>query len=178
MTKILLVLFLLLSLFFPLRGFAQEATPTPTPFPQYTLPYPGLLPDSPLYFLKILREKVVLFLIADSLKKSEYLLLEADKYINAGVYLFEKGNDTLAQTIFAKGETYLEEAVVQASNAKKQGFTIDQQAEKLYLSTKKHQEVLLELAEKAEKKNKEQLLQQVKKARETEGRAKELLLKK
>ncbi|HSW97310.1 MAG TPA: hypothetical protein VLF89_05800, partial [Candidatus Saccharimonadales bacterium] len=32
---------------------------------QYDLPYPGLLPDNPLYSLKVLRDKIVEFFISD-----------------------------------------------------------------------------------------------------------------
>jgi len=45
----------------------------------YTLPYPGLLPDNPLYPLKMIRDRIILFLINDSAKRTEYYLLQADK---------------------------------------------------------------------------------------------------
>ena len=60
---------------------------------EYTLPYPGILPDSPLYFLKTARDKIVSFLISDPLKKAEFNLLAADKRLNSGIFLFNKGKE-------------------------------------------------------------------------------------
>ncbi|MBF8250036.1 MAG: LPXTG-motif cell wall anchor protein, partial [Candidatus Levybacteria bacterium] len=66
---------------------AQTATPSSNQEVNYELPYPGLLPDSPLYFLRVTRDKLVSFLISDPLKKAEFDLLQADKRLNAGIYL-------------------------------------------------------------------------------------------
>src|SRR3989344_5431146 len=70
---------------------------------EYNLPYPGLLPDSPFYSLKSLRDKIVSFLISSPLKKAEFNLLQADKRLNAGLYLFnsakQNGGDKDAKKI-------------------------------------------------------------------------------
>lgn len=144
----------LLLLFNVHATFAQEqdvegaaVSPTPTPI-KYDLPYPGLLPDSPLYFLKTARDRLINFLIADPLKKAEFNLLQADKRLGAGVYLFKKEKVELAETTLSKGENYLEQAIEKAKEAQKQGRETSTLEDKLFLATKKHQEVLRELEEK------------------------------
>src|SRR3989344_6985739 len=52
---------------------------------EYTLPYPGILPDNLLYPIKVFRDRIVSFLISDPLKKAEFNLLQADKRLQAGV---------------------------------------------------------------------------------------------
>lgn len=136
--------------------FAQEQdvegaaiSPTPTPI-KYELPYPGLLPDSPLYFLKTARDRLIDFLIADPLKKAEFNLLQADKRLQVGVYLLKKnqGKEALAESTVSKGENYLEQAIEKAKEAQKQGRETSAFTNKLFLATKKHQEVLREMEEK------------------------------
>lgn len=136
--------------------FAQEQdvegaaiSPTPTPI-KYELPYPGLLPDSPLYFLKTARDRLINFLIADPLKKAEFNLLQADKRLQAGVYLFKKqGKQRLAESTISKGENYFEQAIREVEKAKNQGRDTVSILEKLSLAAKKHQEVLEELENKS-----------------------------
>lgn len=146
-----------LSLFLTVSvALAQEqdvegvaVSPTPTPI-KYELPYPGLLPDSPLYFLKTARDRIINFLIADPLKKAEFNLLQADKRLQAGVYLFKKqGKERLAESTISKGENYFEQAIREVEQAKKQGRDTIPILGKLSLAVKKHQEVLKELENKA-----------------------------
>jgi len=111
---------------------------------EYTLPYPGLLPDSPLYFLKTARDKMVSFLISDPLKKAEFNLLAADKRLNSAVFLFEKGKEkfSLALSTVSKGENYFEDAIAKAGEAKKKGLDTNDILRRLSDSAYKHQEVI------------------------------------
>jgi len=77
----------------------------------YVLPYPGILPDSPLYFIKMVRDRVVGWLITDPVKKAEYNLLMADKRINAGLMLISYGKEELGETTISKGRQYLVQGV-------------------------------------------------------------------
>lgn len=141
------------TLLFPLLGFAQEekiATPPAQPKKvEYTLPYPGILPDNPLYGLKMLRDRVVAWFINDPLKKAEYDLLQADKRLNSGLFLIEQGKATLAESTFTEGERYMEEALNEAEKAQKAGKDINPLMSKLSLAALKHQEVLQEVLEKS-----------------------------
>ena len=98
----------------------QSLTPSPTPaMIDYQLPYPGILPGSPLYTLKMLRDKAMELLISDPLKKSNFYLLQADKRLGSALMLYERGNETLAETTLSKGQKYLEKSLDKAVEAKK-----------------------------------------------------------
>ncbi len=138
-------------------AFAQEAplgALSPTPTIEYQLPYPGLLPDSPLYFLKTFRDRLMSYLIADPQKKAEFDLLQADKRLTAGVALAHKNSYPLATSTISKGENYFFDAVVNAQAAKKQGIAISSLRQKLLLASLKHQEVLTMLSNQAPKQQK------------------------
>lgn len=59
-------------------AYESQQAPLPTPS-NYALPYPGMLPDHPLFFLKQIRDRVMEQLISDPIKKAEFYLLQADK---------------------------------------------------------------------------------------------------
>lgn len=120
----------------------------------YELPYPGLLPDNPLYFLRIIRDKTVGFLISDPFKKAEFDLLQADKRLNAGIYLFNSAllNEKkikLAISTISKAENYFEQALDKIGEAKMQGRNISEMEGKLRNALKKHKQELEFLAKKA-----------------------------
>ncbi len=114
----------------------------------YFLAYPGMLPDHPLYFLKMARDRVWLWLTPDPLKKAELLLLFADKRLGAGKALIEGNKIELGITTITKAEKYLERAVAQERVAAQKGKETTTFLEKLTQATLKHQEVLTELEEK------------------------------
>lgn len=108
----------------------------------YELPYPGLLPDSPLYFLRVIRDETVGFLISDPFKKAEFNLLQADKRLNAGIYLFNKGKISLALSTISKAENYFGEAIDKIGEAKMEGRNIVEMQGKLRNAVKKHKQEL------------------------------------
>ena len=144
-------LLLSLILFFALVSVssAQEISPTPIPSPtpvEYDLAFPGMLPDHPLYKLKVLRDKIVLFITRDPIKKSEYHLLLADKRINMAKFLVDKGNIELAKETALKGENEYTLLVFLLKDVnKKPDKNFYERLEKAAL---KHQEVLREIIDK------------------------------
>lgn len=132
-------------------------TPTITPVPktEYPLAYPGILPDSVLYPIKMMRDRLVLFLTADSLKKTEILLLFADKRLGAAKALIDGGKTELGVTTATKGEKYLLQAVNQAIQAKKEGKNTQGLKEKLGNACLKHNEVISELMTKTSDNNRQ-----------------------
>lgn len=136
-------------------AFAQEASsPSATPTPpkeEYALPYPGLLPNHPLYFLKTTRDKVISFLIADSYKKAEFNLLQADKRLSAALSLMEKekGKEQIVVSTISKGLNYFEEAIAQSQAAQKEGRDIKDITKKFFASLEKHKEIVGSLKKKA-----------------------------
>lgn len=126
---------------------AQPVTPTMVQHSDYTLAYPGLLPDSPIYGIKVFRDRLVSFFISDPLKKSAFDLLQADKRLGAGFYLARKGGtyDTLVITTISKGENYFDDAIGQLPLIKQQGEDVSGQAARLLSAAQKHEEVLKQL---------------------------------
>lgn len=123
----------------------------------YYLPYPGILPDHPLYFLKMIRDRIWLLLTTDPLKKAEVLLLFADKRIGAARVLVEGGKPELGLTTATKAEKYLEKAINQEKLAQEKETKIF--LEKIKKASLKHEEVLVALSRSLE--GKEDLFEQL-----------------
>ena len=109
-----LLIGVLLSFF--LLGFtmvlAQESEPLlPSPSPsvpiEYALPYPGILPGHPLYFFKQTRDTILLLLITHPVRKGEFYLLTADKYLNMALQLSEQHQDKKVVETLEKDVAYL-----------------------------------------------------------------------
>lgn len=115
---------------------------------QYTLPYTGILPDNPLYFLKALRDNVWNLFITDPLEKANYDLLMADKRVGAASALLDKGEVDLAITTLSKSGNYFYLAIQQASLAKKQGEDVGDILSRLENASLKHQQVIFTMEEK------------------------------
>jgi len=111
----------------------------------YSLAYPGILPDHFLYPLKMIRDRIWLFFTVDPLRKIDVLLLFADKRIGAAKALTEEGKVDLALTTATKAEKYLERAVSQEKLARERGKDTSGQRERLVKATFKHEELLLEM---------------------------------
>lgn len=152
-------LFVFVGLFFLLffacstttKAFAQKDTPqiTETPTPpvassspkiKYDLAYPGILPDNPLYKIKVLRDKITKSLISDNYKKIDFYLLQADKGILATAMLLDKNNIPLAEQTALKAEHNMTiiSRTISTFNQKPK----DQLFENLKIASLKHQEVL------------------------------------
>lgn len=118
---------------------------------QYDLPYPGLLPDAPLYWLKTTRDRLVSFFISDPVKKAEFNLLQADKRLQASVLLVAKNKKEfpLAASTISKGENYFEEAISQVRQADTQGRDTAHMKNQLFQAVKKHTLLIDQLAQTA-----------------------------
>lgn len=111
----------------------------------YQLPYPGLLPDNPFYFLKAFRDQLTEFFLSKPLDRAQFDLLQSDKNTEASYLLVtQEANKTdLALTTFSQGEDDFSKAIDQVSTAKKQGYSILDMSKKLDLSNQKHLQILL-----------------------------------
>lgn len=123
------------------------STPTPTVESRvnYYLAYPGILPDHPLYSLKMIRDRISLALTTDEVKKAEKMLLYADKRLGAAKVLIEGNKADLGLTTLTKAEKYLEQAAGQVQNAKKSGKETGTIQESLKTASLKHKEVIEDL---------------------------------
>ncbi len=148
---------------------AQEVsiTPTPTSTPvQYSLPYPGILPGNPLFFLKTIRDNIISFMISNPQKKAEFNLLQADKSFATGQYLLDKNQDEVQALVsFNQGNKYFEDALEKLKEANQQGFASKDFAKKLSLANLKYQEIILGVIEKAKGEDKKQLLNELTKVK-------------
>ncbi len=112
----------------------------------YNLPHPGLLPDHPLYIVKLLRDKITEFLTRDYSKKAELYLLNSDKRAIAGYQLAKKGKISLAISTFSKGEKYFLKILQLIKEIKKQGSQLPNGfVETLKLANAKHHQLILEM---------------------------------
>jgi len=82
----------------------------------YYLPYPGILPDHPLYWLKMVRDRIILITVVNPDAKAEKLLLYADKRLGAAWALIDGNKQTLGVSTLTKAEKYLEQAVTINTN--------------------------------------------------------------
>lgn len=129
-------------------GASEQPTPTPIPKSTYYLVYPGTLPDHPLYKLKMLRDQIWLGVTTDRIKKTELLLLFADKRIGAGEVLVNGNKIDLGLSTLTKGEKYFERAVSEARVAKENGRDVTVILGKFKAASIKYEEVLASLEEK------------------------------
>ncbi|OGG25734.1 hypothetical protein A2960_05285 [Candidatus Gottesmanbacteria bacterium RIFCSPLOWO2_01_FULL_39_12b] len=148
----LLLLFVFSSSQVSAEGKGEEAllSITPIPIVEWTLPYAGILPDHPLYPIKQMRDKILLFVTRDPYKKVNIELILADKHLVMGSLLWERGSIDLAEKTLAQGEKYLLMGISILEAMEKDKDLPPGLIDKLKLAAKKHQEVLtrLMLAEK------------------------------
>lgn len=112
----------------------------------YDLPYPGILQDSPLYFLKAARDKALDIATRDPVKKAELYLLLSDKRINASTFLAKGGKTQLAITTASKAEKYTLRIPPLLERVKKEGGQYESSfVTRLKTSNAKHKQVITEL---------------------------------
>ncbi len=150
MKKSLVSIFFLFSLFiYPFPVGAASAFTI-----DYQLPYPGILPGSPIYPLKEIRDKITGFLVNSPLKKAEFDLLKADVRMSAAISLIEqKEQASLVQTTISKAQDYFSEALKKTREAKAQGVDMREFVKRLSLSNQKHLETVEKIEEKIDKKD-------------------------
>ena len=127
---------------------SPEATVSSSPKVNYFLAYPGILPDNPLYRLKMVRDRIWEWLTTGRLEKANLFLLYADKRLGAGKALIEGNKMDLGFSTLLKGEKYLERAIGEAEKAMEEGRKVETLVGRLKNASLKHEEVLLELKEK------------------------------
>lgn len=145
----------------------SAATATPPAQIQYDLPYPGILPDHPLYFLKVARDRLVGFLISDLVKKSEFNLLQSDKKLFAAQMLFDDGEDELAFETLSKSNNYMHSAISAANTAQEADRELGGLKSKIMTSLSKHEDSIQELLN-SDTSGKKQLTSELKRLEEIE----------
>jgi len=145
---------------------SETITPSPAPAEEYVLPYPGMLPDSPLYFLKTLRDRVMEFLVTDPVRKIDFYVLESDKDLNAGILLGLENKKSFVMTTFTQSLKDMGKAVSLATSMKGQGKMVTSDSiDHMAKSLAKHEQVLIDFVSKTsgtEKDNFDALVTQIK----------------
>lgn len=142
---------LFISVFFSIvpQVFAQMIpmdSITPSPIPksneiEYPLPYPGILPNKPLFILKDLRDKLLEVFTINPLKKTELYLLQADKNLSSSIVLFDLGKENMALRSFVKSQKYLEKAIDEEEVAKNSPGSLMELSAKITQSSRKQTEI-------------------------------------
>jgi len=140
----------ILLLLTPINSYAQETTVTPTSAPSaqtssYTLPYPGILPDSPFYKLKLMRDKLILMFTTDPARKIEFYILQADKQTAMIPILMTQNKKNLAAKIALRAEDNITQ-ITFVYKSKNDKPTKDFY-KKLEASIQKHQEIYFKAVE-------------------------------
>jgi hypothetical protein len=109
----------------------------------YELPYVGMLPDNPLYFIKQIRDKIVELSIRDYQKKADFYLLSSDKQAGIAIQLNKKGKTKQALQALSQAEILSLNIYSLYINSKKQGVTFNESfIYRLKLSNVKHRQVI------------------------------------
>ncbi len=130
-------------------AYAQVASSSSQTVTQidYQLAYPGMLPDNPLYFLKVFRDQLTSFFLSKPLDRAQFDLLQSDKNVEASYLLMTQqvGKNELAITTLSQGQNDFSSAIDQIAAAKKQGYSILEMSKKLDLSNQKHMQIIKEI---------------------------------
>lgn len=127
----------------------------PTYATEYRLTWPGILPDSPLYKIKVLRNKIIERLIIQPVRRIEFDLLMADKTLYASKFLLDKKEFSLARETALKGENYFSSLVADYAKVQAANGTIPKelrvQIDSAYVA---HQQLIKYLHDKAPEQDK------------------------
>jgi hypothetical protein len=148
----------------PVFGVANSdytASITPVPTIEYSLPFPGILPDHPLYGLKLMRDKILIMFTRNPVRKTHLNLLLADKKLVMGQLLWEKNDFDLSISTLYEGEKLLLISATGLSDLKTQNNLPEGLADKIELAAKKHQEVIKQLTIVTGNENLKQQLTQI-----------------
>ena len=142
--------------------YSQTSTTEATKL-DYFLPYPGILPDNPLYVFKDFRDQILKFITRDQSKKAEIYLNLADKKANTAINLEKKGKDKLASKMILLAEKDAQKIKKLVDSAKKQGDGPNQElVSKMKLSNQKHREVIDSLMKEIPKEESDNLTEALK----------------
>ena len=109
----------------------------------YQFPNAGkVLPDSPFWALKALRDRIWYLITPSPLKKAELSLLFSDKRLVSAQTLLAEGKPDIAISTLTKGEKYLEIAVSEEKIARSQDYNTSEFLTKLATASLKHREVI------------------------------------
>lgn len=139
--------FIIINIFTQLSSYSVYASS------EYSLPYPGILPNHRLYLIKAVRDRLVEFFTRDLNKKAELYLLYSDKRIYMAQMLADQKEWEMADSTASKAEKYLLKVSDTVEALKSMGGDVDITfIPKVKQAAQKHQQILKDLTKKAPKK--------------------------
>lgn len=106
------------------------------------MPWPGILPTSPLYSFKSLRDKVLSSLISSGEKRLEYDLFASNKSFREMFMLYERGNHEAAYRSGLKAQNYITRFIVDYKWMRDDGYT-SPVSEGAFIQTAENQKIVL-----------------------------------
>ncbi|MFC1687389.1 DUF5667 domain-containing protein [Patescibacteria group bacterium] len=125
---------------------------------------PGMLPDSPFYFLKGWWESIQLTFTFDDVKKAELFDKLASRKLLEAQKLVQKGEAELAEKHMEQFENRLQQMEQQIDKAQENGKDLEALIEKLEANSLRQQEVLSDVYEKVPDQAKEAILNAMEKS--------------
>jgi hypothetical protein len=111
----------------------------------YQLPVVKYLPGQPVYYLKMIQDRVSLWLTPGGKHKAELLMGYADERIATAEQLLDRGEAGIGVTTAGKGEKYFQQAIDEMRRAEKRGENVTDLREKMAGAIFKHHEILSEM---------------------------------
>jgi len=112
----------------------------------YVMPFCGrILPDSPFWPVKALRDKLWMGVTTNPMRKAELSLLFADKRLMSSYVLFKANKPQLALTTLTKAEKYMEEASILEKGKRGEGTDTKSFLFTLATASLKHREIIEEM---------------------------------
>lgn len=143
---LVILFFIVINIFLQLSRYSVYAAS------EYSLPYPGILPNHALYPLKSARDRVLELFTRDPGKKAELYLLYADKRINMAQMLADRSEWELSEATASRAEKYLLKLKEAVEEARARGSAVDVSLlNKTTQASLKHRKVLSQLQRKAPK---------------------------
>jgi hypothetical protein len=137
----------------------------------YELPYPGILPGSPLYIFKNIRDKIVEITTTDPVRKTEFYLLQADKQLASALLLYKQNQKELADSTLLNSQNNLEKSIDSLIESKKEQKNANDLPIKIKTSSTKQKQEILVLLEDAKNKETDTLKDSYNRAEQIENRA-------
>jgi hypothetical protein len=123
---------------------------TPDSRVDYSLPFSGgVLPDSPFWSIKVLRDKLWLFITTDATRRADLQLLFADKRVGSAKILFEQNKPALGVATLEKAEGYLIAASESEKKIRASGGDTKDLLDRLNRASLKHYELIARMYDSA-----------------------------
>jgi hypothetical protein len=113
---------------------------------EYTLPYPGILLDHPLYFIKMVRDSIMRMFMSNPVKQIEFSLLQSDKFLAMALVFANTGKWDRAGQAILLSQKDMEQAIKEVTTARGSGVQVPSHiVTSLERSTIKHKQRIDEM---------------------------------